>query len=386
MSHRVVHPEAQERQEFVESLVRQLGVDAAALYLVVPQGLREAARHPRDNGFPGEVARLALQRDSAVHVGLASADPGLGEALAREGLRAVTGLPLPRGRGVVAVGRRAPVPLDGPTLRLLQARAEEISVRLELQELRSRLEECEAELEARERGGTPTEAPPDPCVASLSRMARQLGHDLRGPLANLRVALDLLRGSDPEDQERLLDRLDAEIGHASSLIADRVHLTRALEPVMTATSLAAAARQAAMELRRPSDVRLELALDGAPTVRGDGELLARLLLLLAENAVEALTEGGVLRMAAVATPEGAELRVEDSGPGVPAELRERVLRPGFTTRERGSGLGLPICRRIAEAHGGTLRLEASPLGGLAAVVDLPSRQEIPAPREIDRAP
>ena len=386
MSHRVVEPEAQERQEFLESLVRQLGVDAAALHLVTPKGLQEAARHPRDLAFPAEVARLAMQRNGSVHLGLASPEPGLAEALTRAGLRAVSGLPLPGGRGVLALGRRAPVPLDGPTLRLLEARAGELSVRLELQEVRSRLEECEEELEARERGEAPDGEPLDPCVASLSRMARQLGHDLRGPLANLRVALDLLRGSDPEDQERLLDRLDAEIGHASHLIADRVHLTRALEPLMAATSLAAAARQAAMELRRPSDVRLELALDGAPTVRGDGELLARLLLLLAENAVEALTEGGVLRLAAVATPDGAELRVEDSGPGVPPELRERILRPGFTTRERGSGLGLPICRRIAEAHGGTLRLEASPLGGLAAVVHLPSRQEIPAPREIDRAP
>lgn len=374
-------PRREDLQPFLDSLAGPLQVDAVSIHLAGPQGLEAVSRLSGTDPFPAEVPRLCMQRGASLHLSTGSLDPGVGPALRRDGLGAVSCVPLRDGRGVLCVGRRRPVPLDSHERLLLEARAAELSWRLETLELRARLEESEADLEARVRAEGPMPEPADRNMASLSRMARQLGHDLRGPLANLRVALDLLRGADREDQERLLDRLDAEIGHASRLIADRVHLTRALEPSWAPTSLAAAARQASMELRRPSDVRLELAVEEAPTLEGDIELLARLMVLLAENSIEAMDGGGVVRLSATAVSGGGEIRVEDSGPGIPPELRERVLRPGFTTRERGSGLGLPICRRIVAAHGGTLHLEASPLGGAAVVVRLPARQEIPSAQE-----
>ncbi len=344
---------------FLAQVLCRVKADAAALHVATDKGLIEAASVPAAATIPLDAPRLCLQRGAAVHLDR----PG-------EALRALVSLPLPRDRGTLSLGWSQAPPLDEKSWQALEAYAETASWIMEAQELRDRLQDCLADQEEQELANPPAD-PGERNAASLSRMARQLGHDLRGPLANLRVALDLLQGADPEEQESLLNRLDAEIGHATNLIADRVYLTRALQPHMSPMTLAAAARQAAMEVRRPSDVRLELNLDQEATFLGDAELLSHMLVLLADNAVEALEAGGVLRLVVARTPVGAELRVEDSGTGIPAELRQRVMNPGFTTRERGSGLGLAICSRIAKAHGGSLNLETSDLGGTAAVVRLP---------------
>ncbi len=351
-----------DERAFLQEILEALGADAAALHVPTERGLCETASLPGAQAIPAQAPRECLQKGRPVR----QDRPG-------EALPTVLAVPLPRDRGTLSVGwTRTPDPEAGAE-RVLRAWARAASWALEAGDLRERLEDCLADLEDRETAAPPADSG-ERNAASLSRMARQLGHDLRGPLANLRVALDLLRGADPADQDALLDRLDAEIGHATHLIADRVHLTRALQPTREPMTLAAAARQAAMEVRRPSDVRLELDLDPEVTIAGDAELLSRLLALLAENAVESLDAGGVVRLVVARTATGSQLRVEDSGPGIPEELRERVLRPGFTTRERGSGLGLAICQRIARAHGGTLHLEASDLGGTAAVVRLPGTE------------
>lgn len=351
----------------VADLRKAVRADAAALYLPQDGKLGLSCGDP----FPGTAARLAVQRGATVDLGPADSE------LSGSGLQSALSVPLPRNLGTLSVGRSTGLPFSSAEKGLVEARAEVVALRLELADTQARLQDSERDCEELVARRLHPVDQAHENMAGLSRMARQLGHDLRGPLANLRVALDLLRGADPEDQERLLDRLDAEIGHASQLIADRVHLTRALEPSLAPMSLASAVRQAAMELRRPGDVKLELAVDEAPPVVADAELLTRLLVLLAENAVEALEGGGALRLEARAVPGGAELRVEDAGPGIPPELRERVLAPGFTTHERSGGLGLTICQRIAAVHGGTLRIEDSGLGGAAIVVRLPQEQEIP---------
>lgn len=360
-----------EIQGFLAGLRPTMRAETLSLHLALPQGLAQVASVPPGGPTPVGFPRLCMQRGESGQ--LSPSDPHAGDFLP-PGHQALVCVLLPENLGALCLGRTERVPFASHEMDLLEAHAQTLSWILKAAAQAERAQECQADLEEWELAGGPIADPGERNAASLSRMARQLGHDLRGPLANLRVALDLLRGADPEDQDPLLERLDAEIDRATRLISDRVFLTRALQPQRDQTSLPAAARQALLELRRPSDVRVELVAEEEARVPGDADLLTRLLLLLAENAVEALDEGGRIRLVVRRTPEGFELRVEDSGPGIPTELRDRVLRPGFTTRERGSGLGLAICDRIARAHGGTLRLEESELGGAAAVVLLPAGQ------------
>ncbi|MGI5842701.1 MAG: sensor histidine kinase [Candidatus Xenobium sp.] len=355
-------------QDFLAGLRPVMRADTLSLHLVLSQGLAQVAAVPPGGGLPEGFPRLCMQKGRNCQL---SPSAPHAEGFLPSNLQAMAGVLLPEGLGVLCLGRKEELPFTSHEMELLEAHAQTLSWILKAAAQTERVQECQADLEEWELAGGPVADPGERNAASLSRMARQLGHDLRGPLANLRVALDLLRGADPEDQEPLLERLDAEIDRATRLISDRVFLTRALQPQLDQTSLSASARQVLLELRRPSDVRVELVAEEEARVPGDADLLTRMLLLLAENAVEALDEGGRIRLVVRRKSEGFELRVEDSGPGIPTELRARALRPGFTTRERGSGLGLAICERIARAHGGILRLEDSELGGAAAVVLLP---------------
>jgi signal transduction histidine kinase len=89
------------------------------------------------------------------------------------------------------------------------------------------------------------------------------------------------------------------------------------------------------------------------------------------NAAQAMNGRGEIVVATNGTPSLREIRVTDQGPGIPIEVREHLFEPFFTTRHRGTGLGLITARRILEAHGGTVELECPPGRGTVAVARLP---------------
>jgi signal transduction histidine kinase len=128
-----------------------------------------------------------------------------------------------------------------------------------------------------------------------------------------------------------------------------------------------------------------------PLIEADQAQLTQLLVILIENALLALAqvEARKLRLGAKVVGERIQLTVEDSGPGVAPELMPRLFQPFVTgrTREgprRGTGLGLAIARGIAERHGGTIRVETSPLGGAQFSVELPRLQAVLAAATAER--
>jgi two-component system sensor histidine kinase HydH len=124
-------------------------------------------------------------------------------------------------------------------------------------------------------------------------------------------------------------------------------------------------------------VRLERELEPVPPVAGDDERLRQVLVNLGLNALEAVKAGGVVRVSCVLL-DGAgedpeprvEILVDDDGPGVPPEARDRIVEPFFTTKAKGSGLGLSIVHAIVSQHGGRIRVEDSPEGGARFAVSL----------------
>jgi signal transduction histidine kinase len=124
-----------------------------------------------------------------------------------------------------------------------------------------------------------------------------------------------------------------------------------------------------------------------PEVLADPEQLKEVLVNLIVNACEAMGRGGAIRIREARVPVSmpgfrgrsttvglgsvAEIRVTDNGPGVPREIREKVLQPFFTTKEEGTGLGLSIASRIMEEHGGRLELADTPPPGTTFVITLP---------------
>jgi len=207
-------------------------------------------------------------------------------------------------------------------------------------------------------------------------------HELRSPLTALKLQLDLLRRA-PDDAARAdnLRELAAGMDRLQHLVAQLLTLARAepgaAEAAFADVDLVEVARQAAAEtvpLSAERGVALELDAPPSLTVRGDAAALRILARNLIDNAIRYSGARGKVHVQLVADGARAVMRVDDSGPGIPAADRERVF-DRFYRRDSGdtagSGLGLAIVRAVAERHGAQVDLQDAPLGGLRVEVRLP---------------
>jgi signal transduction histidine kinase len=217
-------------------------------------------------------------------------------------------------------------------------------------------------------------------VEALLRSHRSLlanaSHELRSPLARLKMALAMLDEASPAERPALKREIDANIAELDALV----------EEVLMSSRLDAQAGQAAGPLERQEAVallplaaeeaaRVGVEAAGEPLeVRGDERLLRRALRNLLENARR--YGGSEVEVKLARRGPQAEVRVADRGPGVPAAYRERIFEaffrvPGHAERTGGVGLGLALVRQIAERHGGRVSCEPREGGGSCFVLALP---------------
>jgi signal transduction histidine kinase len=178
-----------------------------------------------------------------------------------------------------------------------------------------------------------------------------------------------------------LDRIGAEVKRASQTISDLLDLARnrPLRPVRT--PLAPLVESAVEAALLPEAVAFEARIPEGLAAEVDPDQMRQVLVNLLANAAQAMRGRGRVELEARPTAAGGvHLRVRDDGPGVPTEVRPRIFEALFTTKAKGSGLGLALCRRIMEAHGATIVLEpADPAHpGASFLIELPPTPTVAA--------
>ena len=264
---------------------------------------------------------------------------------------------------------------------------------------RSLAERREAELAPLPAAGLPDELAPlvEALNGLLARLAASFdtqrafvadaAHELRSPLTALKLQLSLLeRAPDEAARREALHALAGGIDRAARLVEQLLALARseagAPALVPQPLDLAETVRRAIADTLALARSRgVDLALQGGEEgilVQGDAAGLAALMRNLADNAVRHAPAGSTVQLALARAADGAALlTVDDAGPGIPPAHRERVFdrfvrRAGRDDATTGSGLGLAIVRNVAHAHGATVELGDSPLGGLRATVRFPA--------------
>jgi signal transduction histidine kinase len=215
-------------------------------------------------------------------------------------------------------------------------------------------------------------------LEALGQMAAVVAHEVKNPLASLSGALQVLgsrMASDSADG-RIVDMLLERVKDLSAMVDDLLIFARPRQPAPQRIGLRTLLDSAADTLRANVEYEdLAIEIDVEP---GDGRLLADpamirgVLLNLLLNAAQAMDGAG--RVCLSATIDGSVCRVcvSDSGPGVPADKRDRIFEPFVTTKTRGSGLGLAVAAQTIDAHGGTIRLESPESGGAVFIIELPA--------------
>lgn len=217
-------------------------------------------------------------------------------------------------------------------------------------------------------------------LATIGQLAASIGHELRNPLGTIDSSLFLVQqrltklGVDDQQLNKHYEKIGNQIKHCGKIITNLLDLARERPPARRRTSVDQLVQIALERAALPPGVEASIEELSATTIDGDPDDLSHVLVNLLTNAAQAQQGRGRIRVSAQRFKGGTALRVADSGPGVPAEIRHRIFDALFTTRARGTGLGLALCRRIVHAHGGEIELEPSESGAVFRVW-IPDLQE-----------
>jgi signal transduction histidine kinase len=215
-------------------------------------------------------------------------------------------------------------------------------------------------------------------LAATGELAASVAHELRNPLAGIQMTLANLRSeiTDPEVGERL-DLVLNEVGRLTRLLNSLLDSARHQPEAPRLVQLAPLVEELLALTRHqlPEGVRLECRVAPSLACRAPQDRLRQALLNLVLNAGAALGErGGVITISAEGDAERVRLTVSDDGPGFPPEVLQNGIRPFFSTREQGTGLGLSLVRRFAREMGGELTLANRTPHGAEVTITLPLRE------------
>jgi signal transduction histidine kinase len=232
-------------------------------------------------------------------------------------------------------------------------------------------------------------------LAAVGRLTAGVGHEVKNPINAMVVHLELLKSklaANPEaanGAQRHVDILAGEMQRLDRVVQTLADFTRPMELHLTEVDLGDVARTV-LELTgagmEEHGVRPQV--DAQPVrVRADEELLRQALLNLVLNAMQAMPGGGLLKVAVSREDDTAVVSVEDQGGGIAPELMPRIFDLYFTTKPRGSGIGLAMTYRIVQMHGGAMEVRSEPNRGSVFTMRLPAlfSQASPGPRSRERA-
>ena len=346
--------------EAVSTTVRTRGAGSAVRTLALPP-----------EGFAHLWQVLHTGRAVPVEDVAATADTGERALWGPQELGAIMLLPLlAKGQvlGALWMGRNAPGPFSSQEVALAQTLANHVAIAIDnarlYDALRRTSEELELRVEARTRElrEANEELVRSERLALIGQLAGGVGHELRNPLGAIGNAVYYLRmrlkdGEDPKIQKHL-GILETEVRRSNKIVTDLMDFARVKPPTRAQIELAGIVRD--VLARQPEDSRIQRVVElGDPgLVEVDGDQVGQVVLNVVMNAVEAMPAGGTLTIRLASTPDGVLCSIGDTGIGIPPENLEKIFQPLFTTKARGIGLGLAVCRRLAEANGGSLKVES----------------------------
>jgi signal transduction histidine kinase len=210
-------------------------------------------------------------------------------------------------------------------------------------------------------------------------MVATISHEIRNPLGIIRSSAELLKKRMAADGNGIPDIIVEESSRLNHIITDFLNFARPREPEFKPCRIEEIIEKNISFLDsqlKENGYTVHLEADGTlPPIMGDADMLYQAFLNLLMNAMQAMPGGGPITVGFVKRDGGLTLRIRDQGEGIADELMEKIWDPFFTTKEKGTGLGLGVVQKIIAAHHGRIRISNRSDGGAQISVDLPLIQE-----------
>nr|WP_239566021.1 ATP-binding protein [Paenibacillus sacheonensis] len=209
-------------------------------------------------------------------------------------------------------------------------------------------------------------------LSLVGQMAASITHEIRNPMAVIRGFVQLMRERSPDNQKEYYRIVMEELDRANSIISDFLSLAQNRVIEKNSQSLHDIINEILPLLWADANMRgqsLELRLtDQIPMLMLNEKEMKQLILNLARNGMEAMDQHGILSLETATFENYVEMRVSDTGSGIPQEKLEHLFEPFYTTKSHGTGLGLPLCLSIMERHGGVIHVDSKEGAGTTFIV------------------
>jgi two-component system, NtrC family, sensor histidine kinase HydH len=217
-------------------------------------------------------------------------------------------------------------------------------------------------------------------MSSLGEMVSGISHEIRNPLGIIRSSAELLKKKmasfDPSNT--IPDIIVEESGRLNNIITDFLNFAKPKRPDFTICHveeiLEKNIKYLSAQIKSQGYIIKKYNDNNLPEIMADFDMLYQAFLNLLINAIQAMQNGGTIYVKINSTGNAVTILIEDEGEGIPDNLAKKIWDPFFTTKEKGTGLGLVIVKNIIEAHEGSIELENRSAGGVRAKVTLPENQ------------
>lgn len=221
-------------------------------------------------------------------------------------------------------------------------------------------------------------------LASLTTMAAGVAHEIKNPLASMSIHLQLMNRKlqskhlDIKEIREAVSILEEETGRLNNILSDYLFTLRPPESHLNPGNINILLQELLQFLRfefEEASVKTVLLLDKSiPLMPIDESSMKRALLNLIKNALEAMPDGGELKLETRKEKEGISIEIADTGMGIAKDIQGKIFEPYFTTRDSGSGLGLTVVYKVVREHGGDLHMDSHPGRGTIFRIMLPLLQ------------
>ncbi|MEM3464323.1 MAG: GAF domain-containing sensor histidine kinase, partial [Candidatus Bathyarchaeia archaeon] len=217
-------------------------------------------------------------------------------------------------------------------------------------------------------------------MAVIGELAGMVGHDLRNPLTSIAGAAYYLKKrltpkTDGKIRE-MLDLMEKNIAYSNKIIDDLLDYSREIKLELAESNPKSIVRETLSAIKVPKNVHVVNLTKSKPRIEVDVGKLKRTFLNIIRNAIEAMPKGGTLTITSRMVGDNVEFVFSDTGIGMSKKTLRNLWTPLFTTKAKGMGFGLPICKRFVEAHGGSINVESNFRKGTTFTVTVPIKPKM----------
>lgn len=214
---------------------------------------------------------------------------------------------------------------------------------------------------------------------AIGQTAGMVGHDIRNPLQTITSSIYLAKeelNSMPKCQEKNaalaeLSAIESQLGYINKIVSDLQDFARPLTPELTKINLRALIEDSILSVVIPSNLVVSIDVDSKLDLLLDLTFMRRIITNLLTNAIQAMPQGGKLTIKTIHKDPNVYITIEDTGVGIPEDVKPKIFQPLFTTKSKGQGFGLAVVKRLVEVQGGTIGFESELGKGTRFIIQLP---------------